>query len=84
MTFSLSVSVSGPGSVTSDPRGIACPGSTCSADFDSGTSVTLTATPDRDAYLYAWGGACEGKDTECTVTMDDVVTVDASFRYTVD
>ena len=39
----LSASVSGSGTITSVPSGISC-GSACSANFTSGTSVTLTAT----------------------------------------
>ena len=35
---------SGSGTVTSTPAGINCPG-TCTANFASGTQVTLTATP---------------------------------------
>ena len=42
--FTLSVSETGNGTVTSSPSGISCP-STCSATFASGAAVTLTATP---------------------------------------
>ena len=42
--YTLSVTISGSGTVTSAPSGINC-GTTCSASYDSGTQVTLTATP---------------------------------------
>src|SRR5438093_79780 len=42
-TLSVTRSGSGTGTVTSEPAGIDC-GGTCSADFDDGTLVTLTAT----------------------------------------
>src|SRR2546429_58155 len=45
-TFTLTVTTTGTGSgtVTSSPQGIDC-GTTCVASYDSGTVVTLTATP---------------------------------------
>jgi hypothetical protein len=66
----LTVSVSGPGIVTSVPAGIACgSGQTaCSAIFDHGTTVTLTPDPDEPATFVGWSGGCS--DTgPCIVTM---------------
>jgi hypothetical protein len=74
----LTVNRTGSGMVTSDPAGISC-GSTCSADYDEGTVVTLTATPDAGATFLGWSGAgCSGTGT-CQVTMDASKTVSASF-----
>ena len=69
-SFSLAVSKvgSGGGTVASSPAGISC-GATCSASFASGTSVTLTATPNGTSTFTGWSGACSGTGT-CTVTMD--------------
>lgn len=67
----------GAGSVTSSPAGIAC-GATCSADFDAGTSVTLTATPDGGSTFAGWGGACAGSDLTCALTLSDGNTVTAT------
>ena len=64
----LAVSVTGPGTVTSNPAGINC-GTDCGEDYASGTSVTLTATPMTGATFSSWSGACSGTGT-CTVTMD--------------
>jgi len=44
-TFLLDISKHGFGTVNSTPSGIDC-GTTCSAQFDSGTDVTLNITPD--------------------------------------
>jgi hypothetical protein len=77
LTLSLSRSGSGSGSVASAPPGIDC-GSTCSADFDEGTSVTLTATPTAGNAFAGWSGACSGTGT-CTVSMTQARGVDASF-----
>jgi hypothetical protein len=76
----LSVSVTGSGSVTSSPAGINCP-STCSASFAGGTQVTLTATPADGSGFEGWGGACSGFDN-CVVTMSAAQSVTATFAQT--
>ena len=76
---SLSVAVVGDGTVTSTPSGIDCPGSACSADFDSGTSVTLTASPTNGANFSQWSGACSGSSSTCTVTLDSAQSATATF-----
>ena len=68
----------GTGSITSSPDGIAC-GVACSADFASGTSVTLTAQAAAGSTFSGWSGACTGTVPTCTVTMDDARTVSAGF-----
>jgi len=74
----LTVSVSSPvGTVTSSPAGIACT-TTCSANFDPGATVTLTATPNQGAVFTGWGGACAGTG-QCTVTMNADLSVTATF-----
>ena len=80
-TFPLSVtkSGSGTGTVTSSPSGINC-GSTCSASYNSGTSVTLTAAAASGSTFGGWSGACSGTATSCTVSMTAARTVTASFN----
>ena len=74
--LSVSVSGSGAGSVTGS--GISCPG-TCSASYQPGTAVTLTATPAAGSTFTGWsGGGCAGTGT-CTVTMRSDQTVSATF-----
>ncbi|MBZ0248778.1 MAG: hypothetical protein K8F93_03895 [Burkholderiales bacterium] len=75
----LSVSRSGTGSgrVTSSPAGIDC-GTTCSAQFAAGTSVTLTATPAAGSTFGGWSGACTGTGS-CSVAMTSARSVTASF-----
>ncbi|UJA19816.1 hypothetical protein HJD18_06075 [Thermoleophilia bacterium SCSIO 60948] len=70
-TISVLRSGSGAGSVTSDPVGIDC-GATCSADYPSGQSVALTATPEPGSVFDHWDGACTGVEATCTVMADDL------------
>ena len=76
-TYTLSVTKTGNGSVTSTPSGIDC-GTTCSADFVNGSTVTLVAHPDPGWTLGGWSGACTGTGT-CTVSMDAAKSVNADF-----
>jgi CSLREA domain-containing protein len=76
-SFSLSVAAAGPGTVTSSPAGISCPG-TCSAAYASGTTVTLTAAPASGATFGGWGGDCSGTGS-CVVTMSAARSVTATF-----
>ena len=77
-TLTISMSGTGSGSVTSSPAGIDC-GSTCSASFDAGSVVTLTAAPAAGSAFSGWsGGGCSGTGT-CQVTMSAAESVTATF-----
>jgi uncharacterized repeat protein (TIGR02543 family) len=76
--LSVKVEGDGSGSVTSSPAGINC-GSDCTETYDSGTGVTLTATPQGGSTFAGWGGACTGTSTTCTLTMDASRSVTATF-----
>ena len=69
--YSIAVSVSGPGKVTSSPSGIDCP-ETCSATFPG--SVTLTAVPSAGMTFAGWTGACSGAASTCTIPSGGSVT----------
>ena len=58
----------GAGTVTSDPPGIEC-GSSCSAVFDRGTEVRLTATAAPGSSFVGWSGNCSA-DGGVTLDMD--------------
>jgi uncharacterized repeat protein (TIGR02543 family) len=79
-TFTLSVAVTGNGTVTGG--GISCTsagGSGCSQSETANSSVTLTATPGAGAGFTGWGGACAGTATTCVVTMNAAKSVTAAF-----
>lgn len=81
LTLTITKSGTGTGTVTSSPAGINC-GAACSSSYNSGTSVTLTATPDAGSTFAGWsGGGCIGTGT-CTVTMSAATTVTANFNVT--
>jgi hypothetical protein len=75
--YTLSVSTVGNGSVGSAPGGISC-GSTCNANFATGSQVSLTATPASGWSFTGWSGGCGGSGG-CTVTMAGNQAVTATF-----
>jgi len=78
--FTLTVAKSGTGSgtITSSTSGIEC-GSTCSATYTGGTTVTLTAKPDSGHSFAGWsGGGCSGT-LECIAIVNADTTVTATF-----
>ncbi len=80
--LSVAKTGTGSGTVTSSPGGIDC-GAACSASFDHGTSVTLTAAPAAGVDFTGWGGDCTGTASTCTVSMDAARSVTATFEPTV-
>ncbi|MDW8479676.1 MAG: hypothetical protein RML12_07405 [Xanthomonadales bacterium] len=69
---------SGFGLVSSSPAGISC-GSTCSAAFPGGSTVTLTATPLEGSSFAGWGGDCSGSGG-CVLLMTATRNVSAQFN----
>ncbi len=69
ITYTLSVTTSGSGTVTRSPN---------LSTYAAGTSVTLTASPASGYTFSGWGGACSGA-ASCTVTMNGNVSVSALF-----
>ncbi len=78
--FKLKVTKDGTGSgtVTSNPSGINC-GSTCEAEFEEGTKVTLKGTPAAGSEAATWTGCDKVTAGECEVTMTAAKEVKATF-----
>ncbi len=76
--FTLKVSASNSGSVTSNVGGINC-GAACQASYAPGTRVTLTATPPSGKTFASWSGACTGSNPVCTLTLSTSVSTKATF-----
>jgi hypothetical protein len=67
----------GKGAVASNPLGLNC-GAKCTAAFDVGTRVTLTATPNPGSRFTGWSG-CAAAGTTCRVDLHKATTVTATF-----
>ncbi|MCK9364544.1 MAG: Ig-like domain-containing protein [Syntrophales bacterium] len=80
LTAALTVAKTGNGlgTVTSNPAGINC-GVDCTETYNSGTAVTLTASPDSGFTFAGWSGACSGTASACDVAMDADKSVSAAF-----
>ncbi len=79
-TFALSVSDAGQGTgtVSSSPAGINC-GSTCVANFNSGTVVMLSAAPSPGSIFAGWSDASCSSSGTCAVTMNAAQGETAQF-----
>lgn len=82
-TYMLSVKNQGLGTVTSDSGGINC-GTACSASYNSGFTVTLTAQPATGYTFTGWSGmsgtsSCTVIPATCTVSMNAAQNVTAMF-----
>ncbi len=79
--LSVGIAGSGSGNVTSAPPGISC-APDCTAEFNYGTAVTLTATADADSVFVGWSGDCADPDGTVTMTADRTCT--ATFMLDAD
>jgi Divergent InlB B-repeat domain len=78
--FPVSVTFAGAGTVRSDVPGIEC-SSTCTTQWDGGSTLQLTAVPTPGERLVRWSGGCAGL-LECVVRVDAATSVTASFGPT--
>jgi uncharacterized repeat protein (TIGR02543 family) len=82
VSYSLTLTKVGNGTVTSVPAGINCgTGTGCAAKFASGKTITLTAVPATGATFVKWTG-CTASATDskkCTLTLTANKTVIATF-----
>jgi hypothetical protein len=76
-TLTVSRAGDGTGTVTSGSD-INC-GTTCTASFASGSSVTLTAAVSDGTLFTGWSGGCSGTSSSCVVSLASDQTVTATF-----
>ena len=74
----LSVAITGNGSVSSSPDGVFCDNGTCSASYTTGTTITLTPNANNRWNFSGWSGACSGT-AECVILLSSSQSVEATF-----
>jgi len=78
-TLTININNGDTGTVSSSPTGINNCSYQCEKSYEYDTKVTLTATPKTNYNFTGWSGVnCHGIEP-CTVTMDKVQTVTATF-----
>jgi hypothetical protein len=77
--YPLRVSVTGRGTVSSNPARIKCTKGTCAKSFTSYAPVFLTAKPAKGWRLKSWSGACRGTKLTCRVGMSSPTAARATF-----
>jgi hypothetical protein len=76
----LAVTINGgTGTIVSSPAGINC-GTTCGAQFTTGTTVSLTATPISPSTSVTWANCDSFSGTACTVLLEADRVVTATFN----
>jgi hypothetical protein len=67
------------GNVVSSPSGINTGSSMNTADFATGTNVTLTATPNSGGSFLNWSGDASGSTNPLTVALNSDMNITANF-----
>lgn len=80
LTLSVSTIGTGSGAVTANSGTISWSGSTGTASYSSGTSVTLTAAADSGSTFTSWAGCDSTSGNTCTVSMTTAKSVTATFN----
>lgn len=78
-SYTLTTNVTGAGNVSGG--GVSCGygiGSSCTKSLNSGTQVTLSASPYSGYVFSGWSGACSGTGS-CSITFDSNKSVSATF-----
>jgi hypothetical protein len=75
----LTVNVVGPGTVTDSTKVISCPGA-CTANYNLGSQIGLTATPTGGATFGGWSNCTSVAGDTCTVLLNVDTTVTATFN----
>ena len=77
----LRVTKTGNGNIDSADRLISC-GNKCVSPYSAASIVTLTAKAGSGSTFAGWTGACTGTAATCTVSVNGLVNVGASFTQT--
>jgi hypothetical protein len=75
----LTVTITGPGTISSTPGGLTCQGNICTGSFATGVAVTLIPTASAGSTFGGWGGQCTGAGS-CAPVMNSAVNITADFQ----
>jgi uncharacterized repeat protein (TIGR02543 family) len=78
VTLTVQISGGGTGTVSSDPAGIVCP-PTCTAQFMSGSTVSLAATAGQNSFFIGWSGDCSGTSPATSIQLTGNKNCTANF-----
>lgn len=78
----LTINISGGGSVTDTSLNISCNQASCSTNLDFATQVNLSATANAGYVFDHWENDCTNFTNDCSVNMDSNHTVTAVFTST--
>jgi hypothetical protein len=56
-------------------------GAQCGAQYDYGTSLVLTAIPDRGSVFAGWNGVCAATNSRCTIPVGPITAIAARFAH---
>ncbi|MEY3220334.1 MAG: hypothetical protein RIT27_1691 [Pseudomonadota bacterium] len=76
--FSLNITKTGNGTISSNPIGINC-GTDCNETYPENTDVTLVATPETGFNFGGWTGDCNGSNSTVVLKINSAKTCKASF-----
>ena len=76
VSYALTIEIEGNGTVNEE----IVEAKTSSKDYDSGTTVKLTAIPDAGWIFVGWSGDHTGIENPIQLTMDKAMTIVASFE----
>ncbi len=82
----VNLTVSGSGSIYSEPERLACGaiGGRCTASFASGTTVILSPATAENSTFRTWGGVCRSQGRRaCTLRVTRLTEINAAFESSV-
>lgn len=74
----VEVQITGSGTLTSNPTGLACGQAHCSLEVPAGTQISMLAKPAARAYFAGWSGACAGPGL-CKLLVNRPSSIRAEF-----
>jgi uncharacterized repeat protein (TIGR02543 family) len=78
VTLTVQIAGGGTGTVSSYPAGIVCP-PTCTAQFMSGSTVSLAATAGQNSFFIGWSGDCSGTSPATSIQLTGDKSCTANF-----